>query len=414
MQDWLTLVREITEEYGILPDDTYNMDETGFAMGMIATCMVITSSDRSDRPRLLQSGNRAWSTVVNTINALGWALDPMFILKGKTVPSYEDKIDLPSTWIVKSSPNGWTDNELGLFWIKEVFDKQTRPRTKGQYRLLIMDGHGSHATPELDTFCMENQIILLYMPPHSSHPLQPLDVSCFGPLKQSYGQKVENQIQCGINHVDKLDFLRLYSEAHFETFTEQTIQSGFKATGLIPYNPQAVLSKLQMSTPSPPTTSHGSESSWTPKTPQNIAKAQRQSARFRNRIKNRTEPLSSPTNQFLDKIFLNYEKTIVQNVLLTQDNMELKAANAKQQRKRKSTYIPHGGAARRVRREEDSIPEGNGDLNQETNGNFVRRNGDDSLQMANGEYAQEADNKPVRRRRAPNRCSVCRALGQAG
>ncbi|KAL1955947.1 hypothetical protein VTO42DRAFT_7932 [Malbranchea cinnamomea] len=48
----------------------------------------------------------------------------------------------------------------GIFWVKEVFDKHTRHRTKGQYRLLIMDSHGGHATPEFDSFCMENQIVL--------------------------------------------------------------------------------------------------------------------------------------------------------------------------------------------------------------------------------------------------------------
>ena len=83
---------------------------------------------------------------------------------------------------------------------------------KGQYQLLIMDSHGSHATAEFDSFCIENQIILLYMPPHSSHILQPLDVSCFAFLKQLYRQLVENQVQCSVNHVNKLDFFSLYSQ----------------------------------------------------------------------------------------------------------------------------------------------------------------------------------------------------------
>ena len=65
---------------------------------------------------------------------------------------------------------------------------------------------------------------------------------------------------------------------------------------------------------------------------------QRQSAKFKNQIQDCTESLSSSTNQFLDKLFVNYEKVIVKNILLTQENKKLLAANKKQQKKKKSIY----------------------------------------------------------------------------
>ena len=75
-----------------------------------------------------------------------------------------------------------------------------------------------------------------------------------------------------------------------------------------------------------------------------------------------TKPMSSPTNQFLDKLFANYEKAIVKNVLLTQENEKLLTANKKQQKKRKSQYIPEGGAAKHIQRDEtevnDSVQQG--------------------------------------------------------
>jgi hypothetical protein len=36
-------------------------------------------------------------------------------------------------------------------------------RTVGRYRLLVLDGHSSHATAEFDKFCTERKIIPLYM-----------------------------------------------------------------------------------------------------------------------------------------------------------------------------------------------------------------------------------------------------------
>jgi hypothetical protein len=79
------------------------------------------------------------------------------------------------------------------------------------------------------------------MPPYSSHYLQPLDVSCFAVLKRLYGSKVQEQIWAGINHIDKDDFLGLYIDARATTYSSTTIQSGFKAAGLVPFNPDEVL-----------------------------------------------------------------------------------------------------------------------------------------------------------------------------
>ena len=84
------------------------------------------------------------------------------------------------------------------------------------------------------------------MPPHSLYILQPLDVGCFAVLKRLYGRAVEAQIQVGINHIDKDDFLALYQEIRPAVFQSSTIQSGFKATGTVPFDPDRVLSELHV------------------------------------------------------------------------------------------------------------------------------------------------------------------------
>jgi hypothetical protein len=91
------------------------------------------------------------------------------------------------------------------------------------------------------------------MPSHSSHLLQPLDVACFSPLKRAYLKLVKNKARLGFNHIYNLDFLGAYPQAHMETFKSETIKNGFAATGLIPLDPERVLSKLniQLRTPTP-------------------------------------------------------------------------------------------------------------------------------------------------------------------
>ena len=82
------------------------------------------------------------------------------------------------------------------------------------------------------------------MPAHTSHILQPLDVSCFGPLKKAYGSQIENKMRLGINHITKEEFLPAFLIAHRQVMTVGNITSGFKATGLVPFDPERVLKKL--------------------------------------------------------------------------------------------------------------------------------------------------------------------------
>jgi hypothetical protein len=181
--DWFRLVYNMTAKYGILREDTYNFDETGFSMGLISTSKVVTGAERRGRPKAKQPGNREWVTAVHCINTEGWQIPPMIILKGKEhQASWYQIPGLPTSWQLSVSENGWINDSLAVDWIKH-FNKHTKSLRKGSKRLLIMDGHGSHHTAQFEAFCKEEGILTLCMPPHSSHLLQPLDVACFGPLK---------------------------------------------------------------------------------------------------------------------------------------------------------------------------------------------------------------------------------------
>ena len=97
------------------------------------------------------------------------------------------------------------------------------------------------------------------MPLYSSYLLQPLDIGCFGPLKQAYGRQVEDLMRMYINHVSKLEFLCGFREAFFASLTEKNIRGGFAGAGLIPYDLERVLSKLdvKLHTPTPATSRSG-------------------------------------------------------------------------------------------------------------------------------------------------------------
>ncbi|EED11995.1 pogo transposable element, putative [Talaromyces stipitatus ATCC 10500] len=240
IQEHFDRVRDAISKYGILPEDIYNFDETGFAMGLCATAKVITGSDRYARPKLLQPGNREWVTAIEATNSTGWAIPSYIIFKVKKNVRLGWIDDLPSDWMINISENGWTTDQIGLEWLRTHFIPYCG-RSMGSYRMLILDGHGSHLTAEFDRTCTENNIIPICMPPHSSHLLQPLDVGCIAVLKRHYGQVVEQRMRDGFNHIDKLDFLMAFPEARTVAYKARTIQNSFAATGLVPFNPDRVI-----------------------------------------------------------------------------------------------------------------------------------------------------------------------------
>lgn len=245
------------------------------------------------------------------------------------------------------SSNGWTTNEIGLDWIQH-FDKHSKSRSTAGYRLLILDGHESHHSADFELYCKEKNIITLCMPPHSSHILQPLDVGCFGPLKRAYGRQIEGLVRAYGTHITKADFLPAFKTAFHATFTEHNIKAGFRGAGLIPFNPESVISKLdvKLRTPTPPGSSLGPPAPWESKTPQNPTEATSQTEFIKNRIVRHQN--SSPTSIFtgIDQIAKGTQQVMHRLALLEGENASLRRANealSKRRRARK-TRLRQGGS----------------------------------------------------------------------
>jgi len=179
-----------TEKYRIRPENTYNIDEKGFLIGIAGQAKRIftTTGLKSGKIRGAGTdGSREWISIIACVSAIGDRLPPTLIYKGVSG-------DLQTAWIEDFDPllqkanfvtseNGWTSHEIGFKWLSEIFEPQTRETcSKGlRKRLLIVDGHSSHVNRRFIDFCGDNDIILLVFPPHTTHRLQPLDVSVFAP-----------------------------------------------------------------------------------------------------------------------------------------------------------------------------------------------------------------------------------------
>lgn len=311
-------------------------------MGITSTSKVVTRSDPIERATVVQPGNRDWATTIECVSAVGYVLPPFIILKGKVHQAswYSHELELPGNWTISVSDNGWTTDDLGLAWLKH-FDVLTASRTIGGYRLLIINGHSSHATPAFDTYCSERKIITLCMPPHTSRKLQPLDVSCFSPLKTAYGQAVDRLARQRVQFIDKDEF---YPRIRTTVFSASNILAGFRATGLVPFCPERVLSTLTVvRTPSPPQTAATAEAVWTTETPHTTNQLNQQAHLIRELLQRQSQ---SPSSRALAQLVKGCQLAMNSATILAEENSKLRASNTRLRRRenRKRQYIATGGA----------------------------------------------------------------------
>ena len=186
----------------------YNADEIGFMEGMGENDLVLGEAGR--KRILLKDGNkRTWITVLVCVSADGRALPPLIIFKGSTVQHqwFENTRDRFKDWYFTYTENGWTNTEVGLKWLREVFIPNTKPAGL-DWRLLILDGHNSHTTPEFMELCLMNRIWVVYLPSHSSQAFQPLDVGVFNYFKRRFRRHFRARCYSRLSEAtDKADFL---------------------------------------------------------------------------------------------------------------------------------------------------------------------------------------------------------------
>jgi hypothetical protein len=335
IREWFSVISNTKAKYGICDEDVYNFDETGFQMGQIRSAMVVTSSERSLRPKQVQGHSQEWITVIQGINSQGWALPPFIIFKGKQYQSTWFEEDFPEDWQLSLSSNGWTTNQHGLEWLKH-FDLHTQSRSKGQKRLLITDAHESHKSTEFIDYCSEHNIICLWMPPHASHLLQPLDVSCFSPLKTAYSKQVEHLVKNKIHHITKVEFLPAFKKAFDQAFTLSNIQGAFRGSGIFPFDPEAVLSRvgLAIRTPSPelPT-----QSTWEPQTPTNAQEMELQSSLLSSKIASHQDSSPSHIHQAIQQLAKGAQQMAASAAIMAEQIKDLEKANVEARRRKVRT-----------------------------------------------------------------------------
>jgi hypothetical protein len=244
IEAWFDYFQRVQTYYQVDPANIWNMDETGIALGVCANQTVIGSSS-STTSRKKTPENREWVSILETVSTGGRRTRCLVIFKGKALQSTWFPPEKVPNWLFTTSENGWTSNDIGLRWLREIFLPETQ--CGDAPRILLCDGHGSHATIEFMWECYQNKVYLVYLIPHSSHVLQPLDLSVFSAVKTRYRQSIADLARWDdAAPIKKISFLEIYHKARDLAITPYNIRSGWQAVGIYPWNPRKVIRSSQV------------------------------------------------------------------------------------------------------------------------------------------------------------------------
>ena len=122
MEAWYDDFLFVYQKYGIQPEDLWNMDESGFQVGMGKHQRVVTR----DASKPLYSGsstNCELITMIESIRAGGKTIPLMVVLKGKQLQEcWFDCTSIDDDTVVAVSDSGFSNDELSFEWLKH-FDK---------------------------------------------------------------------------------------------------------------------------------------------------------------------------------------------------------------------------------------------------------------------------------------------------
>ena len=212
------------------PQFIWNVDETGISLDHNPPKILARAGTN---PHCVTSGRSATTTVIAAVSALGETIPPFVIFKGDRL-SKDIRTDGVAGTEYRSSQTGWSNSNLFLDFFTNHFMHHitTRPC------VLLYDGHSTHVTCDVIEAARQEGVHLFVLPPHTSHCFQPLDVSVFSPFKKNLSSECHKFLHAHPSRVlVKEDLPNIIGTAFSSSMTVSTIMSGFRKTGIFPYDP---------------------------------------------------------------------------------------------------------------------------------------------------------------------------------
>ena len=150
---------------------------------------------------------------------------------------------------IKRTPRGYMDSATFVECL-EFWEERLQNQSIVGDILLILDGHSSHKSEGATAWCAQRGWSIIVLPSHTTHRLQPLDVSYFQALKRNWRNAMGELERDPTVEFSTVTFdlserkfedkaMVAIRKAHIK-MNGDDVSSGFKSTGIWPFNADKV------------------------------------------------------------------------------------------------------------------------------------------------------------------------------
>ncbi len=212
----------------------YNLDET--ALTTVQTPEKVLTTKDTRQLNSMTSGERGTLvTACCIICSDGTYLPPSMVFPRVNFKQHMTN-GAPTGTLGLAAKSGWMTAEL----FEQTFDHFVTHTSSSRENpsLLIYDNHESHVTLPVINKAREHGVEILTLPPHCSNKMQPLDITVYKSLKTFYNRAADTWLLSNPGRTITIyEVSKLFGEAFLLSFTPANIISGFRSSGIFPYNP---------------------------------------------------------------------------------------------------------------------------------------------------------------------------------
>lgn len=236
VNDHFQKLRDIMIENQLMdrPELIYNIDEKGVRLTIHHQQNVLARRG-AKRVHLVAPEHAENVTIVTCANAIGSAIPPMVLFKGQRLkPEWYN--NMPTGTVIYMCGKGSMTTVLFIRWLEHF----ARYKVAGK-ALLIFDGAASHLDANITRAAEEHGIILYCLPSNTTHELQPLDKSVFKSFESCWDDELLLEYDRNKNFkLNRSNLGSILSKVWARSVTARNIMSGFRATGIYPFDPHVI------------------------------------------------------------------------------------------------------------------------------------------------------------------------------
>ncbi len=217
------------------PHLIYNLDEKGCQLTLHHQQQVYAQKG-AKRVHVVAPEHAQNVTVVGCISATGSVIPPFILFKGKR--RNEDWIeDMPTGAAFTMTEKGSMTHAAFVEWL-EHFNKF---KPSAEKVLLIFDGVKSHLSIDIVEEAEKYNVKLYCLPSNTTHELQPLDKTIFRSFEHYWDDELLKFWRTRPDRsLSKAMFGKVLTPVWSKCMSLSNINSGFKATGIYPFNRDAI------------------------------------------------------------------------------------------------------------------------------------------------------------------------------